>query len=577
MLMSFLVPHRRTLLAGLLLGLVANAAGLATPMVTKWVLDALGAGEPMLRPIGALLVLVVVGAAITLRQWILLGTLAERIVLDARTAIIGRYFRARVDDVQHRPTGELVTRVTSDTALLHAASGSIVGLVNSGIALAGTLVLMGVLDLFLLGCTITAVVLVAVLMGLLMPAIAKAQVAAQESVGHLGGALEGALRAIRTVKASRAETRQSERIAGDARDAAAHSVRAAKVSASVWTIAWTGIQLAVIAILALGAWRAQQGLLEISSLIAFLLYAFQLMGPITELTQNVTALQSGIAAAGRIRELEAIEPEAPELDRSPGDRAPEPASVGPVLVFRDVVARYGPDAPPAVRGINLAIARRGHTAIVGPSGAGKTTLFSLILRFLEPQGGELLLDGRPYASYTHDEVRARLAYVEQETPVVPGTVRDNLRFTHPDASEDELRDVLRAVRLDEKVDALPDGLDTSLSSTSVSGGERQRIALARAMLRTPEVLLLDEATAQVDGLTEAALQECIRQRARAGAVVTIAHRLSTVLDADRIVVMEDGRIRAQGTHAELFAGDELYRRLVEALRIAAGREPVAVP
>ncbi|MEV0328116.1 ABC transporter ATP-binding protein [Micromonospora echinospora] len=571
---SFLVPHRRTMLLGLLLGLAANAAGLATPMVTKWVLDTLGDGGSMARPIAVLLVLVVVGAAIGLWQWRLLGTLAEQIVLDARTAMVARYFRARVGELQRRPTGELVTRATSDTQLLREASSSIVGLVNAGIALLGTLVLMGVLDLFLLGCTLAAVLVVAAVMGVLMPRIAAAQVGAQEHMGRLGGALEGALRAVRTVKASRAEARVTERIVDDARQVATHSVRAALVTASVWTIAWTGIQLAVIVILGIGAWRAQRDLLEISSLIAFLLYVFQLMGPITELTQNTTALQAGIAAAGRIREVETMATE-PAGPASTSTSRPDTVDAEqPVLVFRGVTARYGPDAAPAVRDVDLVIPRRGHTAIVGPSGAGKTTLFSLILRFLEPEHGQLLLDGRPYAAYRPDEVRARLAYVEQETPVVPGTIRDNVRFTHPDATDDEIRAALRAVRLDEKVDSLPEGLDTPLSSTEVSGGQRQRIALARAMLRTPQVLLLDEATAQVDGLTEAALQECVRQRAAAGAVVTIAHRLSTVLDADRIVVLEDGRVRAEGTHAELLAGDDLYRRLVEALRIAA-EEPVA--
>jgi ABC-type multidrug transport system fused ATPase/permease subunit len=550
-------PHRRTMLIGLALGLAANAAGLATPMVTKWVLDSFADGLDLAAPVSVLAVLVVIGAAIGLWQWILMGTLAEQIVLDARTSIIRRYFQARVFELQRRPTGELVTRVTSDTQLLHAASGSLVGLINAGIGLVGTLVLMGVLDLILLACTLSSVIVVGALMAWLLPRISVAQTAAQESVGQLGANLEGSLRAIRTVKASRAEARQSETIIGNARNAAAQSVRAAKVSAAVWTISWSGVQLSVMLILAVGAWRAQLGVLEVSTLVAFLLYVFQLMGPIQELTQNLTALQSGIAAAGRINELDSIGLEQPQAVTEPGPAEED----GPVLVLQGVTAGYGPDVAPAVDGIDLEIPRRGHTAIVGPSGAGKTTLFSLLLRFLEPTGGRILLDGRPYQEWTHDEIRGRLAYVEQETPVLPGTIADNLRFTHPDATADEVRDALTAVRLE--------ALDTALVATDVSGGQRQRIALARALLRTPEVLLLDEATAQVDGLTEAAVQDCIRDRAASGAVVTIAHRLSTVLDADRIVVLEDGRVRAQGTHTELFATDDLYRRLVEALRIAA--------
>ncbi|MFY1690697.1 ABC transporter ATP-binding protein [Plantactinospora sp. WMMB782] len=580
---SFARPHLGKLLLGLLLALVGSATGLASPMVTKWVLDSLGGATSLAGPVTALAVLLVVGSVIWLWQWILLGTLGQRIVLDARGSIVRRLFRATVPEVTRRPIGELVARVTSDTVLLHqAASGSLIGLINGVVMMAGTLVLMGVLDLVLLGTTVGAVVVVAILFGLLMPGIAKAHERAQEHLGRLGGLLEGTLRAVRTVKASRAEERQSTRILAEAGEVARFSVGAARREATAWTIVWSGIQLAIIMILGIGAWRVDSGHLEVSSLIAFLLYAFGLLGPITDVSQNVTALQSGIAAAGRIRQVDAIEVEAP----APGPARPRtgdsptdpdapagPASPAdpdsPVLELRAVTARYGPDAAPAVHGIDLAVPRRGHTAIVGPSGAGKTTLFSLVLRFLEPQEGELLLDGRPYREYSHAQVRRRLAYVEQETPVVPGTIRENLLFTHPDAGEEEVRRVLAQVRLTGKIDSLPDGLDTPLTSSSVSGGERQRIALARAILRTPDVLLLDEATAQIDGLTEAAVHDVIQARAAEAAVVTVAHRLSTVIDADTIVVMEGGRIRARGSHAELLAGDELYRELVEALRIAA--------
>ncbi|MER5453264.1 ABC transporter ATP-binding protein [Micromonospora sp. NPDC002389] len=583
LLLTYLRPHWPAMLVGLLLGLVANAAGLATPLVTKWVLDTLGAGESLARPVAVLLVLVVVGAAISLWQWILMGRIAERVVLDARTGVIRRYFAARIDQLTHRSGGELVTRATSDPALLHQASGSLVGLTNGALALVGTLVLMGALDLVLLGATMVAVVVVAVLMGLLLPSIGRAQEAAQESVGRFGGALEGSLRAIRTVKASRAEQRQTSALTTHARDAAEHGLRAARRSALVWTISWTGIQLAVIVILGVGAARAERGLIEVSTLIAFLLYAFGLMGPISELTQNLTAMQAGIAAAGRLREIEAVEVEPGSSPTTTTAAAPEPVPAvvtagyrdpaGPVLTLRGVTARYAPSAPPAVRDIDLEIPRVGHTALVGPSGAGKTTLFSLLLRFVEPEHGELLLDGGRYADHTPAQIRGRLAYVEQEAPVVPGTIGDNLRFTHPDATDDELWTALRAVNLHEKVSGLALGLDTPLAATTVSGGERQRIALARAVLRTPDVLLLDEATSQVDGLTEAVVSRCVRQRAQEGAVVTIAHRLSTVLDADQIVVMERGRIRAVGDHATLLRTDALYRDLVASLRIGTA-EPV---
>ena len=566
-------PHLRTLLLGLALALAGSATSLATPLVTKWILDSLGASASLAGPIGALVVLLVVGAVIWICEWILLGTLGERVVRSARESMVRRFLRATVPGITRRPPGELVARVTSDTVLLReAVASSLVGLANGVVMLVGTLVLMAVLDLVLLATTVAAVIVVIVLFAVLMPAIATAQERAQEHLGRLGGVLETALRAIRTVKASRAEERQAARILAHADESMHHSVRAVRREAVAWTISWAGIQAAIILILGLGAWRVGAGLLEISTLIAFLLYAFGLMEPIMELSQNLTALQAGIAAARRIAQVEQLEQE--ETGSAQPAASVSQDAAGPVLELRDVVAAYGPDREPAVDGVDLVVPVRGHTAIVGPSGAGKSTVLALLLRFLEPQRGEILLGGRPYGEQTPGEVRARLAYVEQETPVVPGTVRDNLRFTHPDAGEDELWAALERVRLRDVVSALDGGLDAPLSSSSLSGGQRQRIALARALVRTPDVLLLDEATAQVDGLTEAAVHDAIREQARQGAVVTVAHRLSTVIDADTIVVMEGGRVRARGRHEELLATDELYRGLVEALRL--DRQPAPV-
>lgn len=564
----FIHPHRRTLWLGMALGLVGTGAALATPMVAKGVLDNLDGTNSLVVPVIILICLLIIGSIVLYLQSVLLGVLAERIVLDARKSMVRKYFGATVGSLGTRSSGELVTRVTSDTVLLReAASNALVGIVNSVVGLIGALILMAVLDLVLLGAIAVAIIAIAVLFARLMPPIAVAQRQSQEAVGRLGGILDGTLRAIRTVKSSRAEARESTRVIAEARESARHSVRAVRISALAWTFAGGGVQLAIIGILGLGGYRVSIGALAVSSLIAFLLYAFQVMGPVSTLATNITTLQAGMAAAARIRQMDDLVVETDGEGRVTATSGESPSTRGSVLEFRNVTARYGPGKAPAVRGIDIDVPARGHTAIVGPSGAGKTSVFSLILRFLAPESGDIRLGGLSYADLSIDEVRARLAYVEQETPVIPGSVRENLLFSHPEATEDEIWEALESVQLAATIRALDDGLDTELIGSTVSGGQRQRIALARAIVRRPEILLLDEATAQVDGRTEAAIHDVIRSISARSAVVTIAHRLSTVLDADTILVMDDGVVRARGTHEELMRSDALYRELVTALRI----------
>ena len=569
MLWSYVHPMRLMLLLGILLGLVGTAMELATPMVAKYILDILGTDASLGAPVILLTAILVAGSVIGLIQGILLGTLAERVILATRTGMVRHLLFAKISAVGPRAPGEMVARVTSDTLLIReATTPSMVYGVNAIIGLVGSLVLMAVLDVPLLLATFAVVVMVAGAAMALMPPLAKAQEQAQAEIGTMGGRLEGVLRAIRTVKASRAEGRETQRLSAIAAASAAKAIRAVRLENYAWTITGGGVNLAILIVLGLGGWRVATGALEVSSLVAFLLYLFQLMWPVMMLTMAVTALQSGLAAAARINQVTSM----PQEDTSPQPSRGEERRADDALILDDVRFRYAPDAPWALDGVSFRIPRLGHTAIVGPSGAGKTTVFGLLLKFLEPQSGVVSLDGRPLDLWSLRDLRARIAYVEQDTPLVPGSIRENVSYAAPDADEARLWTALAAVRMTGKVESLPDGLDTEISSTVLSGGERQRIALARALVTDPELLLLDEVTAQLDGLTEAAVAEGIRRQADRGAVVTIAHRLSTVMDADQIILLEQGRVRDVGTHNDLLSRDDLYASLVAALRIA--QEPV---
>ena len=559
-LLAYARPYWLVLIAGGLLSLATAATGLALPLVVRELIGQLGAGGTVSGLLVLMTVLVVANATIGAVGSYVLERTGESVVLAARRGLISRLIRLRLAAVETAEPGDLMSRVTADTTLLRSVvTQSLVSAITSVLTLVATVVMMLLMDPVLVGITMGVLVFAGTVIGVVVPRINRAAKHAQESVGVMGSALERMFGAFRTVKASGAEHREGERVRDAAAQAWAAGVRAAKWSAIAGNVAGLAVQASFVAVLAVGGARVATGAIDVGTLVAFLLYVFFLMPPVQELVGAITQYQVGAAAVARIQEAEAL----------PVEEAAEPAALpGPdagaaTVEFDDVRFRYGPALDLVHSGVTFAVPAGGMTAFVGPSGAGKTTVFSLIERFYGPESGRILVDGRHVQNWPIGELRAAIGYVEQDAPVLSGTLRENLLFGAPDATEDELWDAVRTARLDAMVARLPDGLVTTVGhrGMKLSGGERQRVAIARALLRQPRLLLLDEATSQLDAVNEAALRDTIADAATTTTVLVVAHRLSTVTMADQIIVMDAGRVLAVGSHADLVAGNALYAEL----------------
>ncbi|WP_406335375.1 ABC transporter ATP-binding protein [Streptomyces sp. NBC_00203] len=560
LLLEYVRPHRWALLAGALLALATGATGLVLPLVARGLIDDLSHDRPIGRALLGMAALVVTNAAVGALGSYVLRRTAESVVLGARRALSSYLLRLRIPAVDRSEPGDLMARITSDTTLLReVTTDSLVGLGTGGLTLVATVVMMGLVDVVLLGVTLGVILCAGTVLGVIVPRINRASKQAQDAVGVMGASLERILGALRTVKASGAEHREEAAIHAAAEESWRQSVRAAKWSAAAGNTAGLAMQIAFITVLAVGGARVATGSIDVGTLVAFLLYVFYLMSPIQQVVGAITQYQTGAAALARIQEALRL-PAEPAARPAP---LPTPGAEPAALAFDDVRFRYADDLPYVHHGVTFAVPARGMTAFVGPSGAGKTTVFSLIERFYDPEAGVVTVDGRDLAQWDLPQLRSAIGYVEQDAPVVSGSLRDNLLLGNPEADEADLTRVLKTTRLDGLIARLPRGLDTLVGhrGTKLSGGERQRVAIARALLRRPRLLLLDEATSQLDAVNEAALRDTVADVARTTTVLVVAHRLSTVTMADRIVVMDAGRVRAVGTHRELVAADPLYAEL----------------
>ncbi|MFT4157230.1 MAG: ABC transporter ATP-binding protein [Microbacterium sp.] len=619
-LLPFLFEHNRTLIIVAILSVAGAATSLVQPLLVGQVIQAVQADQTIGILVWLLVAFVIVSSISSGYQHYLLQRTGAAVVHSSRRKLIGRILHLPISEFDARRTGDLVSRVGTDTTLLYAVlTQGLADAVGNAILFLGALIAMLVIDPVLLLLIVVVIGTLVVVVVMLSGRIRTASTAQQIKVGELASGVERAVSSIRTIRASGATERETASVSALAADAYGIGVRIAKISSLVVPVAGIALQLSLLTVLGVGGFRVAAGTITIASLVTFIMFLFMLVMPLASTFGAITSVNQALGALGRIQEVldlptedqadaataaalthESLDPEAPAIEfRNVTFAYPENVVVAREKATKEartlladahvessaaaIAPRAQRDAtqppvtprtqrhetpeptptPQVLRGVSFAVPRGARVALVGPSGAGKSTILSLIERFYDPTGGSIRLWGNDARTYPRAELRTQFGYVEQDAPTLAGTLADNLRLASPEASDTDCERVLRAVNLGDVLERNPLGLDAPVGEDGVmlSGGERQRLAIARALLTDAPILLLDESTSSLDGVNEQRMREAIDAVAVDRTLIVIAHRLSTVIDSDLIIVLEDGVVVGQGTHSELIESTRLYRDL----------------
>jgi ATP-binding cassette subfamily B protein len=492
-----------------------------------------------------------------------ISRLGERVVADLRQAVFDHLLTLSPSFYVDTRTGEVLSRLTTDTTLIQTVVGSSVSVALRTVATtSGALILMVVVNwqLALMVLGLGPLILLPILFfGRRVQRLSRSS---QDELANASARASESLQAIETVQAFTREPEERSRFSDVVEATFDVSLRRIGVRAAMTAVIFTVIMTGLIAVLWYGAIQVQSEAITPGAMTQFVMYAFVAVSGVGMLTETYAEVMRAAGATERLMELLQAKTDI----AAPPSPADMPERIDGALSFEGVAFRYParPDVE-VLREVDLHIEPGETVALVGPSGAGKSTIFQLILRFYDPAGGVVRLDGQDIRRFDPVDLRRQIAVVQQTAPLFSGTVTENIRFGRPEARDDEIRAAAEAANAHDFIMALPQGYDTQLGegAGTLSGGQKQRIAIARAVLRNAPVLLLDEATSALDPESEQVIQAAFEKASKDRTTLVIAHRLATVRNADRIIVMEDGRVVDQGRHEALLEREGVYKRYIE--------------
>jgi ATP-binding cassette subfamily B protein len=564
----YLLEHRGALGVAVVLSLIGAAVSLAQPLVVGQIITSVQEGQDV-GNIAFLLVGIILAAGVASGlMYYVLAKAGEGVVLSARNKLAVRLLKLPILEYDLRRTGDLVSRVGSDTTLLRAVlTQGLIDAAGGVLIFVGAIIAMAFIDPFLLLLTLAMISVAVVAIVISARQIRSATTKAQQRVGDMAASVERAISAVRTIRAARAEDRETASISNDANQAYIQGVKIAKINALISPIAGIASNAAFIVVLGVGGYRVAAGETSVADLVTFILLMFLMIRPLGQAFGAYSSVMSALGALARIEEILRLPLEETNKESS---QQTSLKNTKVAIEFKKVSFGYPAaeqyrDGKPVLSSVSFKINQGQRVALVGPSGAGKSTILSLIERFYEPDSGEILLQGVPVRTMPREQLRSQIGYVEQDAPVLAGTIRDNLLIGSPSATDAQLKDVLSKVNLTSVLKRDKRALDAEVGEAGImlSGGERQRLAIARALLAAPPILLLDESTSALDGLNEQRMREAIDAVAKGRTMIVIAHRLSTVVDSDQIIVLDLGNVVGVGTHSELVKSTPLYKQLAK--------------